>query len=137
MLGITDVLQDCSVLPTSREQTATTTCSHVSHVEPTNLQPNHTPPPTNCTSRPNLNPSRHAIPELPSPPSPLPKPKPQRPPRHPPKSKRFPSHTPSTPSPLRFTSPSIPSTFSQQTRPQPSSSYSVPETHTPITSNSS
>ncbi|XP_068243734.1 uncharacterized protein [Palaemon carinicauda] len=97
-------------------------------------QTNHTPPPTNRASQRNPNPSRHAIPELPSPPSLPPAPKPQRPPRPPPKSKRSPSRTPSTPSPLRFISPSNPSAAQQPKRP-PSSS-SAPVTHTPSSSHS-
>ncbi|XP_068247965.1 uncharacterized protein [Palaemon carinicauda] len=81
---------------------------------------NHAPPPTNRISRQNPNPSRHAIPEFPSPPSLPPARKPQHPPRLPPKSKRSPSHTPFMPSPVGFTSPPTPSTASQQIRPKPS-----------------
>ncbi|XP_068205619.1 uncharacterized protein [Palaemon carinicauda] len=97
---------------------------------PTDFSPppiKHNPPPSNYTSQQNPNPSRHAIPELPSPPTPPQAPKPQRPPKPPPKAKRSPTHTPS---PLRFTSPTNPPTATQPKK--PTSSSSAPVTHTPI-----
>ncbi|XP_068229500.1 uncharacterized protein DKFZp434B061-like [Palaemon carinicauda] len=87
----------------------------------------HNPPPSNHTSQQNLNPSRHAIPELSSPPAP----KPQRPPKPSPKAKRSPTHTPHTPSALKLNSPTNSPTVTQpkKTEPNPSSSASI--THTP------
>ncbi|XP_068250345.1 AP2-associated protein kinase 1-like [Palaemon carinicauda] len=108
MLDGRDALQDFRALPIPREQIAIATCSHV---EQTSLQP--TTPHLKLTVPPK--PSKHAMPDLSSPPRPFPELKLQSPPRHPPKSQRSPTHTLSTPSPLRFTSPSIPSTSSPQT----------------------
>ncbi|XP_068201464.1 uncharacterized protein [Palaemon carinicauda] len=132
ILGMTDVPFGFSGLQTVREQIVSTTFTHVSHVEYSDLK--LTTPlrqPTTPLHQPNPNPCRDAIPELPSPPSLHPVSKPQRPPKPPPKSKRSPSRTPSTPSPLIFTSP--------PTLPEPkksSSSLSAPVTHISSSSHS-
>ncbi|XP_068212585.1 uncharacterized protein [Palaemon carinicauda] len=112
MLGMIDVPTDFSVSQTARRPPI----QHLPTSATSNAPPpiNHNPPPSNRTSQPNTNPSRHAIPELPSPPAPphLLAPKPQRPPRPPPKARGSPTRAPSTPSPLRYTSPPNPPTAS-------------------------